>query len=378
MPVAFIAGNSAGSQLVSSLDTAPFTIGSESNKALLVIVTWTTPVGAAITSVVWDPAGANQSLSSVAAATTVGNRKVQAFFLVNPAAGTAKPVRVTWNDSTIGSQAIIAAAYSGAHQTTPYSDWTTANGSASPITVTVPNVAADDMVMDGFMTAGIVGAIGANQTQIGSTVTPAEAHAGSYQDGANGGVMSWTLDFADAWLTGALRIVPASAAGGTPTRGRVSFAELEVPNLLTRGLVSFAELEVPNVVTRGRISFAEFEAPNAPTRGRMSFAELEVPSLLTRGLLSFAEFEVPTLVTRGLLSWAELEVPTAPTRGLVSMLELEAPNVPTRGLLSWVELQTPELGETTQTTQLVAGRPMQGTIVYLMQLVGAVKKITRE
>lgn len=170
----------------------------------------------------------------------------------------------------------------------------------------------------------------------------------------------------------------SGGGGGTPTRGRVSFAELEVPNLLTRGLVSFAELEVPNVVTRGRISFAEFEAPNAPTRGRMSFAELEVPSLLTRGLLSFAEFEVPALVTRGLISWAELEVPTAPTRGLVSMMELETPNAPTRGLLSWVELQTPELGEAIQTTQLVAGRPMQGTIVYLMQLVGAVKKITRE
>lgn len=63
---------------------------------------------------------------------------------------------------------------------------------------------------------------------------------------------------------------------------------------------------------------------------------------------------------------------------MVSMMELETPNAPTRGLLSWVELQTPELGEATQTTQLVAGRPMQGTIVYLMQLVGAVKKITRE
>jgi len=168
------------------------------------------------------------------------------------------------------------------------------------------------------------------------------------------------------------------AAGSSATRGRVSFAELEVPNLLTRGLVSFAELEVPNVATRGRISFAEFEAPSAPTRGRLSFAELEVPNLLTRGLLSFAEFEVPALVTRGLISWAELEVPTAPTRGLVSMMELETPNAPTRGLLSWVELQTPELGEAVQTTQTVAGRPMQGTIVYLMQLVGAVKKITRE
>lgn len=98
----------------------------------------------------------------------------------------------------------------------------------------------------------------------------------------------------------------------TPTRGRVSWAELEVPFLATRGRISWAELEVPFVATRGRISWAEFEVPLAPTRGRMSWAELEVPFAPadpTRGRVSWAEFEVPGAPTRGRISWAEFQVP---------------------------------------------------------------------
>lgn len=79
----------------------------------------------------------------------------------------------------------------------------------------------------------------------------------------------------------------------TPTRGQVSFAELEAPFVLTRGQVSFAELEAPLVLTRGQVSFAEFEAPTVLTRGQVSWAELEAPTLVTRGQVSWAVFEAP-------------------------------------------------------------------------------------
>ncbi|HYE78031.1 MAG TPA: hypothetical protein VEI97_08600 [bacterium] len=119
---------------------------------------------------------------------------------------------------------------------------------------------------------------------------------------------------------------------GSPTRGQVSFAELEVPSLATRGRISFAELEVPNVPTRGRISFAELELPNTPTRGRVSFAELELPGTPSRGQLSWSELELPDppTPTRGTLSWAEMEFPSLLTRGQLSWAELEVPDVGAR------------------------------------------------
>lgn len=134
-------------------------------------------------------------------------------------------------------------------------------------------------------------------------------------------------------------------AAATPTRGRISFAEAEIPFQATRGRVSFAELEAPLAPTRGRISFAEVEAPIAPTRGRVSWAEAQVPDLITadptRGQIGWTELEVPIAGTRGRISFAELEAPLAPTRGRISFAELETPLVPTRARVSFTELETP-------------------------------------
>jgi hypothetical protein len=133
----------------------------------------------------------------------------------------------------------------------------------------------------------------------------------------------------------------------TPTRGRISFAELEVPPIPTRGLISFAELETPFAPTRGQVSFAELETPFTPTRGLLSFAELEAPFVSTRGQISFAELETPFVGTRGQISFAELEVPITPTRGQISFAELEVPNFssdPTRGQISFAEMETPFVG----------------------------------
>ena len=105
-----------------------------------------------------------------------------------------------------------------------------------------------------------------------------------------------------AWTSGSseeatnLHVVfqPVSGGGGAdPTRGRLSFAEFEVPLISTRGRLSFAEFEVPLLLTRGRLSFAEFEVPTVVTRGRLSFSTMEVPSLPTSGRVSWFEFEVP-------------------------------------------------------------------------------------
>lgn len=143
-------------------------------------------------------------------------------------------------------------------------------------------------------------------------------------------------------------IGPPAAGGVTPTRGQVSWVELEVPFVGTRGRLSWAELQVPFVGTRGRVSWSELEVPFKLTRGRMSWAEFEAPFQATRGRLSWAEFEVPFKSTRGRVSWAELEVPTRLTRGQVSWTALEVPDPaaadPTRGLISWVVFEVPTIG----------------------------------
>lgn len=138
------------------------------------------------------------------------------------------------------------------------------------------------------------------------------------------------------------------AGGPTPTRGRVSFAELEVPQVATRGRIAWAEFEVPSVATRGRVSFAELEVPQVPTRGSVSFAELEVPQVPTRGRVSWSELEVPNVPaapTRGVSSWLELEAPDppTPTRGRIAFAELELPALPTLARLAWLELEVPDV-----------------------------------
>jgi hypothetical protein len=133
-------------------------------------------------------------------------------------------------------------------------------------------------------------------------------------------------------------------APGVATRGLISFTEIETPIALTRGLVSWSELESPIALTRGLISWSEQEVPSAlpdPTRGLIGWAEQEAPFVQTRGRVSFSEFEAPIAATRGRISFTEFEAAFVLTRGLMSFTELETPLAPTRGLSSWQEFETP-------------------------------------
>lgn len=56
-------------------------------------------------------------------------------------------------------------------------------------------------------------------------------------------------------------------AGATPTRGRVSWVEVEVPFVATRARVSQVEVEVPAAATRGRVSWVEIQVPSPGEAG---------------------------------------------------------------------------------------------------------------
>lgn len=213
------------------------------------------------------------------------------------------------------------------------------------------NTALRNLTASGSISAADVEANDRIVVQIGTSGTPAggggvQGHNSTYRWGCSassgdlpenetetGTTFRGWIEFSDTLFT-------------TPTRGRISWAELEAPFVATRGRVSWAELETPVGATRGRISFAELEVPVAPTRGRISFAELEVPNPPgnpTRGRISWAELETPFVSTRGRISWAEFEAPIAPTRGRISFAEFEVPLAPTRGRMSWAELEVPAL-----------------------------------
>jgi len=119
--------------------------------------------------------------------------------------------------------------------------------------------------------------IGADSGTAGATSTNCRCAGASRQlNAASENPPSWLISVSEDWTAWTLAIYPATIQ---PTRGRISWAEFEVPFQPTRGRVSWAEFEVVFVPTRGRVSWAEFEAPVVATRGRASWMEFQIPAV---------------------------------------------------------------------------------------------------
>lgn len=119
---------------VSPLDV-PMTIsGGHSNTALVVWVLWA-GAGVTITSVTWDPAGANQLLTSMGAAVNFGSgvNNVQGFVLAGPTAGATKVIRIAY--SALADVSGMGAVYDTVDQSTPSYNLTS-NATGAPLAVT--------------------------------------------------------------------------------------------------------------------------------------------------------------------------------------------------------------------------------------------------
>lgn len=81
-------------------------------------------------------------------------------------------------------------------------------GSDTTPTSTAPTVAATDTVIDWFATdySGTTPSVGSNQTLISAGSTASSADGASYQSGANGGVMDWTIGSSDDWVSHAVAL----------------------------------------------------------------------------------------------------------------------------------------------------------------------------
>lgn len=177
--------------------------------------------------------------------------------------------------------------------------------------------------------------------RLSGTGTFESSGAGQTEDGTSGGAANDIVASGNSETECGLQIQNADVVGGDVIEFRLTSPDFAVTNDVvptltvaldpTRGLVSWVELETPN-------------APASPTRGLVSWTELQAPFQATRGRISWAEVELPLAPTRALISWGEVEAPTVPTRGLASWAAFEAPLAPTRGLISWVELQVPADG----------------------------------
>lgn len=147
-------------------------------------ITWNSLTASAIT-------GANALTSS---------RGCAAYILTGVTAATSNAV-VTFSGAVYGRLFILE--YSGVDQAAPTHDGTS-NGSSTgtEASITVANIASTDLVIDVLDGAPTThtSTVGADQTQLmyERDVNIDDVMAASSQSGANGGVMTWTLNAAAA------------------------------------------------------------------------------------------------------------------------------------------------------------------------------------
>lgn len=183
-----------------------------SNTALVVWVGWATQA-VTVSSVTWDPAGANQALTAVAAAVTAGTTySKQAFRLVNPTAGTSKVVRVTMSSGTVSNVNIGAAAYDGVDQSAPTANFTS-NTTGAALTVTA---SSGDATTTSIITSNSV--TSSDQTDIWGDSTPsASADGGDYALAAGNVTHTWTAAGVVQLVAG-FTLVKAVASSVVPVR----------------------------------------------------------------------------------------------------------------------------------------------------------------
>jgi len=198
-----------------------------------------------VSSVVWDPSGANQSASLVTGCNRLSaNGEMWMYQLVAPATGT-HTLRVTFTTSE--SAVVGVTSFTGVDQTTPLGTCVVANGDPGPASVTVSS-AAGELVFDTVASDENVTAY-AGQTVLWDVTTPANGGA-STKPGAASVTMQWSAG-STGWAIGAVPIKPAGA----------SFTSLTLPSWTPQA----NELMLVGVVMRKTNSSAPTVSGNGVT-----------------------------------------------------------------------------------------------------------------
>ena len=169
------------------------------------------------TGVTWDNGGGVAMTSQVEQSGT--GVHVGLWTLLAPTGPSAgKVITATWGGSQ-GRAWVGASSYSGVDS---IGNTQSGSGTTAEPSLTVTGVGADDMIADVVAVFGGTSTftVGANQTKLVESTTffsyyIAEAST-SYQDGTDGGVMSWTTGSSDDWAHAAVALLaPASGVTGT-------------------------------------------------------------------------------------------------------------------------------------------------------------------
>jgi hypothetical protein len=230
MAIAFdVAQPAFGAAAITTLESAAFTIGSGSDRILMVGVLSGAGSPVDPSAVKWGGSG-GASLTQVGSTVNVGSFvKVSLWRLVNPASG-SNTVHVTWG-SAQDERALVAAAYTGVDQTTPLGTPATATGTNTTPTVNVSS-AAGELVVDsvGFLDQGgnnrtlAVGASQTSRAEVEGANLGFEGLGISDEAGTATVTMSWTTSGnVDNWGIIGVALKPSVGGGGATIYNRKIF-----------------------------------------------------------------------------------------------------------------------------------------------------------
>lgn len=195
---------------VSSAGSVAGTVNNNSNRVLVGVFTARSNLaGIGTLTMQWNGTTMTQ-INSLAISIT---HCMFVCILAAPATG-SNSLSASWTGAySSGEVSLGAVSLYDAQQSPEYSDYTTNTGSVTPASLTVPNVAADDISV-------------AFETDVGATTTTltagqmawtshwaADNFNGSWRGGS--GVYSWTLGSNELWGVAGVRIIAAVVAGQT-------------------------------------------------------------------------------------------------------------------------------------------------------------------
>ena len=168
-----------------------------------------------ISSVVFEPAGDNQSFTKKWDSDRDGDLSSSGWYLIAPASTGARTIRFTW---ILLDDELVTGVFSfeGVHQTTPLGTEQTANGSSTTAQVTGIVSDSDEIVVDNMYSFWNGGDVGTGQTEqweeLWGSIT---SGGGSTKTGEASTTMTWTRTAAGAgtkWAIGGVGIKPADVS----------------------------------------------------------------------------------------------------------------------------------------------------------------------
>jgi hypothetical protein len=195
------------------------TVGSGTNRALFVDVGFTPGSGATVSSVTYGGV-ALTLVSAIGSGITGGDRRIERWRLLAPAAGTANIIATVSGTTTISATGL---SLTGVNQTTPTGTSVTVSGTGTSSGSLAPTVPTADLVLSSLMIRSTTAPTPTGATTSGTQLAGTNNFLG-YATAA--GTTSWAWSVSDVFAGIATPVNgDNSGGGGTPTTVFTGFAE---------------------------------------------------------------------------------------------------------------------------------------------------------